>query len=212
MRVVVFGADTGLGREVVTELVHGGHTVTAVLPAHVRVPGPWRDRVVVHTGNASEAGVVDAVIAGTDVVMDALGDCRGRDALSQAAAATTEITAGMVRSGCYRYIGLRPDVLLAPSASRFSWRSALRLWQLRCGLRTRQETAQAFTAVARSPLSWTVLRCPGLVDGPARGVQHIAMTHRHRVGSSLTRADAARFLTTQLGHSRYVCAAPAISN
>ncbi|MFI7583295.1 NAD(P)-dependent oxidoreductase [Kocuria sp. M1N1S27] len=212
MRIVVFGADTGLGREIVTELVHGGHTVTAVLPAHAPVPGQWRGRVVLHPGNALEAGALDDVIAGTEVVIDALGDCRGRRALSQAAAAATAITDSMVRLGCYRYIGLRPDVLLAPAGKRLSWGGALRLWQLRCGLRTREETAQAFTAVARSPLSWTILRCPGLIDGPARGIRHVAMTHRHRVGSSLTRADAARFLTTQLRHSRYVCAAPAISN
>ncbi|GAB2609778.1 hypothetical protein GCM10009696_14160 [Kocuria himachalensis] len=212
MRVVVFGADTLLGREVVTDLIFRGHLVTAVAAAHPWVPQEWVDRVVLRTGDPLDAGLVDDLAAGHEVFVDALGDCRGGRALERSAAATREIAAGMQRHGRLRYIGLRPDVLLEPASRRLGWRSALRLLALGCCPRTRQAVASAFETVARSPLSWTVVRCPGLTHGPPRGVRQVGMTHRDSVGPSLTRADAARFLAAQVLETNYICAAPAISN
>ena len=212
MRVVVFGSDTPLGREVVTDLIFRGHLVTAVAADHPWVPQGWVDRVVLRTGDPLDAGLVDDLAAGHEVFVDALGDCRGGRALERSAAATRQIAAGMQRHGRFRYIGLRPDVLLEPRSRRLGWRSAVRLLELRCSPRTRQVMAAAFEAVARSPLSWTVVRCPGLTHGPPRGVRYVGMTHRDSVGSSLTRADAARFLAAQVLETNYICSAPAISN
>ena len=212
MRVVVFGADTPLGREVVTDLLFRGHLVTAVAEDHQRVPQEWVDRVVLRTGDPLDAGLVDELAAGHEVFIDALGDCRGARALERSAAATRQIAAGMQRHGRFRYIGLRPDVLLEPASHRLGWRNTMRLLALGCCPRTRQAMAAAFAAVASSPLSWTVVRCPGLTHGPSRGVRHVGMTHRDRVGTSLTRADAARFLAAQVLETNYICAAPAISN
>lgn len=212
MRVVVFGAGTLLGREVVTDLVFRGHSVTAVAEDHARAPEEWVDRVALRTGDPLDADLVDAVVAGNEVVVDALGDCRGGRALERSAAATRQITASMQRHGRLRYIGLRPDVLLEPPGRRLSWGGAARLLALGCCPRTRQAVAGAFEAVARSPLSWTVVRCPDMNNGPPRGVRCVGMTHRDAVGSSVTRQDAARFLAAQVLETSYVCAAPAISN
>lgn len=118
----------------------------------------------------------------------------------------------MQRHGRLRYIGLRPSVLLELPDRSLSWRSTVRLLALGCCPRTRQLMAAAFEAVARSPLSWTVVRCPGLTHGPSRGVRHVGMTHRESVGPSLARADAGRFLAAQVLDTNYICAAPAISN
>ncbi|MFI7581209.1 NAD(P)H-binding protein [Kocuria kalidii] len=76
---------------------------------------------------------------------------------------------------------------------------------------TRSSSTPSAT-VARSPLSWTVVRCPGMTNGPPRGVRHVGRTHRDTVGSSVTRQDAARFLAAQVLETNYVCASPAISN
>lgn len=212
VKVVVFGADTGLGREVVTDLVFHGHRVSAVAIDHAVVPVEWVDRVRLYAGDPVDAGLVDEVAAAHEVFVDALGDCRGARALECGAAATGLITAGMVRHGRWRYIGLRPDVLLEPVEGRLSWRRVVRLLVLRCGRGTRQVMAESFAAVARSPLSWTVVRCPGLTNGPSRGVRYVGMTHHDIVGSSVARVDAARFLGAQVLETTYICAAPAISN
>lgn len=207
----MFGAGTALGREVVTDLLFRGHTVTALDQHHSQVPGEWVDRVTLRTGDPLDADLVDHVVAGHDVVVDALGDCRGPRAIHRSAAATALITASMQRHGRLRYIGLRPDVLLEPPA-RFSLRRTVRLLALGCCPRTRQVVAGVFASVARSSLSWTVVRCPGMTHGPSRGVRHVGMTHRDTVGASVTRADAARFLAAQVLETTYICAAPAISN
>lgn len=212
MRVAVFGADTPLGREVVSDLVFRGHSATAVVEDPAQVPSEWAGRITLRVGAPTDAALVDAVVAENDVVVDALGDCRGGTAVARSVAATRHIVASMERHGRFRYIGLRPDVLLRPSRLRFPWASSLRLLALGCSPRTRRDAMGAFEAVARSRLSWTVVRCPGMKDGPPRGVRHVGMTHRDAVGSSLTRTDAARFLSALVLETRYICAAPAISN
>lgn len=211
VRVAVFGADTALGREVVTDLLFRGHRVTAVAPHHHRVPDEWEERVALRTGDPLDADLVDAVVAAHDVVVDALGDCRGPRALQRSAAVTELITESMQRHGRLRYIGLRPDVLLEPPG-RFSLRSTVRRLALGCCPRVRHAVAGAFASVAHSSLSWTVVRCPGMTHGPSRGLRHVGMTRRDTVGDSVTRADAARFLAAQVLETAYICAAPAISN
>lgn len=212
MRIVVFGADTPLGRHVVTDLVFRGHSVSAALEDLAGVPEEWADRVVLRTGDPLEVDLVDDLVAGHEVVVDALGDCRGTRALERSAAVTRQIAASMQRHGHLRYIGLRPDVLLEPPGRPLSWNRFLRLLKLGCCPQTRQDVAAAFETIAWSPLSWTVVRCPGMTNGPPRGVRHVGMTRRDSVGSSITRHDAARFLAAQVLETNYVCAAPAISN
>ena len=64
MRVLVTGATSLLGRHTVARLLDAGHDVVVLQ----RTPCGF-DRVVEHLGSVTDAGVVDAAMAGVDGVI-----------------------------------------------------------------------------------------------------------------------------------------------
>lgn len=212
MRVVVFGADTAIGRETVTDLVFRGHRVSAVLTDPTQAAAEWVDRVHLRVGDPVDAAVVDAAVADNEVVINVLCPARSRRRSNLTVDATRAIMGSMNHHGRTRYVGLQPAALLEhtqhPDTRR---RTARLLWHGWCPQLGR-EVATDFHAIASSALSWTLVRHAPLTDGPARGVRHVGMTHRDVIGPSITRADTARFLAAQALETSYICAAPAISN
>jgi hypothetical protein len=212
VKVVVFGADTAIGRETVTDLVFRGHRVSAVLTDPAQVPAQWAGRVQLHVGDPLDAGVVDAAVAENEVVINVLCAARSWRRSNLTVEVTRAVVGAMHRHGRARYIGLQPAPLLEHTRHPDTWRRTARLlWRGWCPQLCR-EVAADFRTVATSALSWTVVRHAPLRDGPARGVRHVGMTHRDVVGSSISRIDTARFLAAQALETTYICAAPAISN
>lgn len=78
MKVVVFGADTDVGRETVTDLVFRGHRVSAVLTDPAQAPAEWADRVHLRVGDPLDAAVIDTAVADNEVVIDVLCAARSR--------------------------------------------------------------------------------------------------------------------------------------
>jgi uncharacterized protein YbjT (DUF2867 family) len=70
MKVLVIGATGGSGRAAVAELVHRGHEVTALSRHASSLTGPHIHGV---DGDATDPPTVDALVAGHDAVVIALG-------------------------------------------------------------------------------------------------------------------------------------------
>jgi nucleoside-diphosphate-sugar epimerase len=98
MKLVVFGASGGTGRELVEQARAAGHRVTAV----VRSPGDLADTV--------EADIFDApslvpLLAGYDAVLSALGP-RGRTGTSVCTTAVAGILQAITEAGVRRIIAI----------------------------------------------------------------------------------------------------------
>ena len=63
-----------------------------------------------------------------------------------------------------------------------------------------------------SDLEWTIARFTRPTDGRAAGNVRAGFLGRDKLGASITRADIATFLLDQLDDTRFLRAAPAISN
>ena len=66
--------------------------------------------------------------------------------------------------------------------------------------------------VIDSDLEWTIARFIRPTDAPAKNTIRAGFLGRDRIGASITRADIASFLLDQLDDTRFIRAAPAISN
>jgi hypothetical protein len=66
--------------------------------------------------------------------------------------------------------------------------------------------------VIDSNLEWTIARFTRPTDGPVRGTVRAGFLGRDNVAAAITRADIATLLLDQLDDTRFVRAAPAISN
>ena len=193
MKLVVFGANGGTGRQVVEQGLAAGHSVTAV----VRRPDALalrHERLRLVCGDVLQPNTMSEPIANQDAVISALGT-HGR-------APTTVYSAGLANiMGAMRAAGVRR--LLCVSASGLDpapllqrWVAKPILWWLLRSSYTDLTRMEA--AVKASDLDWTIVRPPRLTNKPRTGRYQIATNAQLRRSWSLTRADLADYILNHL--------------
>lgn len=202
MRITVFGATGGVGREVVAQALAAGHEVTAVArdPARLGVPAHDRLDVAVAADLTDEDALVP-VLAGRSAVVSALG--AGSNKQAKAAPVTgpavRAVLAAMDRAGVSRLsvvsaAPLGPDV---PGDGVFT--RAVLLPVLRRALRDLYaDLAVMEAAIVASSTEWTVIRPPRLLDRPGTGTYRRAIGANVPAGRVIPRADVAHALLATL--------------
>ncbi|NEB38679.1 NAD(P)H-binding protein [Streptomyces sp. SID14515] len=190
MRITVFGATGGIGREVVGQALAAGHEVTAVVRDPDRLPESL-DRAALHAVvRLDDPAAVRAAVAGRDAVLSGLG-ARGRKANGVAERLTGQIVSAMEAEGVRRLLVVSaapvgPEPADDPLVDRLMRRAiGAILAELYADL------ARMEAALARSATDWTSVRPPKLTDGPCTGVYRKVVGGTPRSGRSISRADVA---------------------
>lgn len=190
MRITVFGATGGVGREVVGQALSAGHEVTAVVRDPDRLPASL-DRAALHAVvRLDDPAAVRAAVAGRDAVLSGLGS-RGRKANGVAERLTGRIVSAMEAEGVRRLLVVSaapvgPEPADDPLVDRLMRRAiGAVLAELYADL------ARMEAALARSATDWTSVRPPRLTDGPCTGVYRKVVGGTPRSGRSISRADVA---------------------
>lgn len=209
MRIVVFGATGGTGRELVEQGLRRGWQVAAV----VRTAGSLaeRDGLQVVVGDPLEAQVAAGAIAGTDAVLSVLGFRRklrgpsGTTLYSQSA--RTFVTA-MDQVGVRKLVYVTSaGVELDDPAELWPYRHIVKPLWLDGGYRD----MRAAEAILRaSDLDWVLVRPGRLTDGPATGRYEVSPRYRPQHANSVSRADLARFMLDQATSDQWVRATPTL--
>ncbi|WP_327092121.1 SDR family oxidoreductase [Nonomuraea sp. NBC_01738] len=201
MKLIVFGATGGTGRQVVEQALAGGHDVTVVArdPARVTAHSPAYSEVRVVQGDVLTPGLWTAAFDGQDAVLSCLGSTDRRRPTTVYSAGTAAIVAAMRASGVRRVVCLSsagleiaPDI---PAAQRVVTRLVIqRLYRHGYADMTRMEQELARIG----DLGWTVVRPPMLTDGPLTAAYRTAEDGHVPRATSISRADLAHFLLTQV--------------
>ena len=201
MKLAVFGASGGTGREVVSQALEAGHEVT-IFVRDPNVSGLARERVRIVAGDTlhDDAKVAEAV-RGQDAVVSALGRRRSFKSEDLIRLSLQSIVSAMERNGVRRLIlvsafGVGDSRRDAPLIPRIMHR--LLLTNLFADKKAAEDDLR------RSSVDWTVVYPTLLTDGPR--------TRRYRVGERLelsgvpkiSRADVADFVVEQLASREYV--------
>jgi putative NADH-flavin reductase len=199
VKLIVFGATGGTGRELVAQGVAAGHAVTAFVrdPAGLDAPG-----AAAITGDALDPAAVGAAIRGHDAVLSALGTRPWRhvDICSRGTAA---IAAGMAATGVRRLVAMSS---LGVGDSRLGGIARLGAVVLRRSLADKQRMEDELAATA---LDWIVVR-PGMLTGGApRGGWRTA-TDGSLTGGRIARADVAAFMLQQLAAETWLRQRPVL--
>jgi putative NADH-flavin reductase len=202
MKLVIFGATGGTGRQLVEQALAEGHQVTAFArrPAALQVR---HDRLRIAAGDVSDAARVESAIEGQDAVLSALGATKKQAICADGMA---NILAAMRRAGVRRVI-----VLSAFGASDSHDRSLYTrlLWLF---IRERMADKDRMEQlIKRSDLEWTLVRPPRLTDGPRTQRYRSGLDLRMTLNSRISRADTAAFMLRQLVDPNYLGKAPAIA-
>ena len=205
MKIAVFGATGGTGRQFVTQALAAGHQISALVrtPSKLDITEPG---LTVIQGDVLQAADVARTLTGADVVFCTLGSGSGGSdqAVSQG---TANIIAAMQAQGLGRLViisslGVGDSRDQVPFFFKVLMKTVLR--------NAMQEKEIQEKAVMESGLAWTIVRPGGLGDGPAKGSYTISMD-RVTSGGQVSRGDVAAFALKQFSEETYVGKTPGIT-
>lgn len=202
MKIIVFGATGGTGREIVSQAIDQGHSVTAFARNAASLSGSGGLRVV--EGDVFDPVAVAAAIWGHGAVFSALGP-RTLKKTRLLARALPNILAGMRQHYVTRLI-----VLGAAGAQRDygKYQNALTrmaFWLVRRTLLRHPFADQAAQehSLAASQIDYTIVRPPRLTDGPATRKYRVVPDALPPGALRISRADVAGFMLLQLTDPRF---------
>jgi putative NADH-flavin reductase len=189
MKITVFGATGGTGRDLVRQAVAAGHDVTAVVRDPARL-GERSRGVEVVRADVMDPEAIAAAVAGRDAVISALGHRPG--GASQVSGPGAEsIIAAMRATGGRRLVVITAAGHIVDSADGFATRYLAKP-VLRVLLRANfADFARTDAIVSASGLDWTIMRPSRLTNGGHKPYR-TAVDHTVRGGMSISRTDLAK--------------------
>jgi putative NADH-flavin reductase len=198
MKITVFGATGGIGRQLVAQALRRGHDVTAVVRDADRLPISDAALDVVIVPGLEQADPLCPALIGSDAVLSAVGP-RGRKDGPVASTSTRTILRAMQSTRVARLVA----VSAAPVGPVPDGESALNRWLLLpiVGTVLRSvytDLGEMEAELLRSSAAWTVIRPPKLVDKPVTGIYRTTLGANVPRGFSISRADAAHLMLAAL--------------
>ncbi|CAM5411582.1 NAD(P)-dependent oxidoreductase [Streptomyces avidinii] len=202
MKITVFGATGGVGREVVRQALEAGHEVTAVVRDPARLPVPAHERLRVATIlDVTDPEAVLSVVSGQDAVVSALGPANNKQARTAPVTgpALSAITSAMDRAGVRRLSAVSAaPVGPLPEGAGFFTRAVVYPLLRRLLRDVYADLADMEAAMAAGGTEWTVIRPPMLRNRPRTGTYRRAIGGNVRGGRVIGRADVADALLAAL--------------
>jgi putative NADH-flavin reductase len=198
MKLTIFAATGGVGRNLLEQAVDAGHDVTAV----VRTPANLSRQVPAVQADLSDPDpdALAAALLGADAALSALGP-RGFSEAGVASAGTIAVIQAMKAAGARRLLVVSASpIATVPSPGRphpprvdphadFLTGRVLTPVLKKIFRGPYADLAQMEDTLRDSGLDWTAIRAPRLTNGPHTG--HYRIGYGHGVGRSISRADVA---------------------
>src|SRR5579859_3394694 len=203
MKLTIFAATGGIGRQLLDQAIAAGHDVTAVVRDPAKLP---REVPAVRADlSAPDPAALEAAIGGTGAVLSALGP-RSRSDAGITASGTRAIVDAMRATGVRRILVVsaapvgtvpspgNPHPLKHDPGDGFFMRH-LPSPMIQAILREHYADLARMEDVLRdSGLDWTSVRPPRLTNGPVTGRYRVAYGRNLRRGLTISRADVAHYM------------------
>ena len=211
MKLTIFAATGGIGRQILEQAVDGGHDVTAVVRHPQKLPGELSRQVRVVTADlaAPDPATLTSAVQGADAVLSALGPRSNAEA-GIATRGTQAIAAAMKATGARRIVVVsaapigtvpspaRPDPPKHDPGDGFIMANLLNPLTKAALRKHYADLAQMEDILRDSDLDWTAVRPPRLTDKPLTGTYRTANGRNLRRGLSISRADVAHYMLRAL--------------
>ena len=212
MKLTIFAATGGIGRQLLEQAVAAGHDVTAVVRNPQSLPSTPARVVVIADLAAADQAALQSAVSGADAVLSALGARTKADA-GVAWKGTKAITEAMQAPGVRRIVVVSAAPIgTVPSPSRphppkhdpgdgFFMRH-LANPIVKAAFREHYADLARMEEILRdSDLDWTVVRPPRLTDKPVTGTYRTSYGQNIRRGIFASRADVAHYMLQSLDQS-----------
>ena len=211
MKLTIFAATGGIGRQILEQAVDAGHDVTAVARHPQNLPGQLSSQVRVVSADlaAPDPAMLKSAVEGADAVLSGLGPTSNSEA-GVATQGTRAIAAAMNATGARRIVVVsaapigtvpspaRPDPPRHDPGDGFIMQHLLNPL-VKFALRKHYaDLAQMEDVLRDSDLDWTAVRPPRLTDKPLTGTYRMAHGQNLRRGLFISRADVAHYMLRAL--------------
>lgn len=212
MKLLIFGATGGTGRQLVTQALEQGHIVTACVRVAASL-GIKHENLNIFQGNVLDEQAVLSAVFGKDVVISALGSRTAgrRLATSDLIQGTRNIVTAMHQCEVRRSLWVT-SFGAGESLRQMGWlaRNVIVKGFLRAAIAEKEIQERL---IRESDGDWTIVRPGGLTDGPRAGVYRVIPSDaKEQVGRpAISRADVADFILKNLTDNAYVRQAVGLS-
>jgi putative NADH-flavin reductase len=200
-KILVLGATGGTGQAIVSQALAHGHQITALVRRPERATDLPRGLRVLR-GNITDATEVLAeAVRGQDVVISALGVGKALRSGGLIARAVPLIVRAM------ETLGARRLIVISAYGVGATWRDVPILPRVLMGLLFRDlysDKEIGEQALRRSALDWTVVYPVTLTNGPGTGRYRVGERLQLRGFPTISRADLADFILSQVEDRRYL--------
>lgn len=206
MRIAVFGATGGTGRQVVQQALAAGHQVAALARDPSRIAGA-DPNLTVAAGSVLDAAAVQQTLAGADAAVVSLGNTANNPdyVVSQG---TQVILDAVGQLGGPRRLVVVSSIGVGDSKDQVSF--AFKMLMSTVLRKPMEDKERQEALVKASGLDWIIVRPGGLTDGPATG-QYRAGVDPTITAGQVARADVAAFVLQQVTDDTYLRQTPAIT-
>ena len=200
LRLAVLGATGRTGRRLVEYALADGHAVRALARDPAALDALAHPRLDVRGGDATDAAAVDALVAGCDAVVTALGGGTLADPGRARSDGVRHAAAAMARHGVARLVGVAGGGILdLPGVGlrnqRPGYPEAFR--------HVTQEHVATWAALRDTGLAWT-LACTGdIVPGERTGVYRVLPDEMPEGGRRISVENLADFLLRETVEGRF---------
>ena len=207
MRLLILGATGPTGRNLVDQALGAGNDVTALVrdPTRLTLVHP---RLTIVVGDATDPRSLDATVRGKEAVLSALG--AGNSLRSDIVHRAVTALIPAMRSHALKRIvflsafGVGESVHQASLLQRIAYRTLLR--------HIFADKAKADAMLRASGLDWTLVYPTLLTNGEREGRYRVGERLAMRGMASISRADVAEFMLSQLATDEWRCRTAVISN
>jgi uncharacterized protein YbjT (DUF2867 family) len=216
MKLTIFAATGGIGRQALDQAIAAGHDVTAVV-RNPRNLSATPARIVVADLADADPATLESAVAGADAVLSCLGARSKADSRAGLVRhGTLAITVAMRAAGVQRIVVVSAaPVGTVPSPARpapprydpgdgFLIRHLLSPIAKAAFGTSYADLAQMEDVLRASDLDWTVVRPPRLTDKPLTGTYRMAYDQNVRRGLFIPRADVAHVMLRVLAEPQTI--------
>ena len=210
MKIVIFGATGGTGRQLVEQALAAGHHVVA----YARNPSKLNinhEQLKVIQGELADETLIESTVTGADAVISVLGP-RGGSKNRPITQGIQNIITAMKKQNVRRLVITSTLSAKDPNdLPDFKTKTLVNLVKLTMH-DAYKDIVSAAETVRNSDLDWTIVRLTMLNNNPKSGKVKAGYVGKDEVGTWISRADVADFMLKQVEDTEYLRQAPAISN
>jgi putative NADH-flavin reductase len=213
MKVIIFGATGFSGQAILANSIKQGHEVTILVRDASKIPIKHQNLTIVE-GNVLNPQTVASVLHHQEAVIQCLGvSGKGDGKPTTFISDATKIIVDEMQNKKIKRLIAMSNVGAGNSIAFQPWffTKIILPYFMKWLKVIIEDKNRMEPIIMNSNLDWTIVRCPNIVDKPAKGRCNATLDGKG-LKLSITLSDLSKFMVDQLKQTSFIKQAPSVSN